>query len=254
MAEIRLICPGCAAEYRLPRTAIPPEGREVECSACGHVWHATVQPAGLAPGNDLPPPPAPADGPPRLSRRLPDTVLDILRDEVEHERRLRAAEEGTPPPPPPAAAPLRAADPEWPATTITTSIIPHVAPEPAEAAPLRPQPELIVPPEAHAQPVIPETKAAPQPARPLLRKEIAARPERPVPPAPVLVLVPRPARRGYAVGFGLAVTLAAACVALYLLAPALSGQGAFGDGVMQLRGQVDEARLWLQDRAAGLTR
>ena len=43
MAEIRLICPGCGAEYRVPETAIPPDGREVECSACGKIWHAEAQ-------------------------------------------------------------------------------------------------------------------------------------------------------------------------------------------------------------------
>ncbi|MCS5600958.1 MAG: zinc-ribbon domain-containing protein, partial [Paracoccus sp.] len=36
---MRLICPGCDAEYRIPEKAIPPEGREVECSDCGRVWH-----------------------------------------------------------------------------------------------------------------------------------------------------------------------------------------------------------------------
>ncbi|WP_338118676.1 zinc-ribbon domain-containing protein, partial [Paracoccus liaowanqingii] len=41
MAEIELICPGCGADYALPAGAIPPAGREVECSRCGHVWQAT---------------------------------------------------------------------------------------------------------------------------------------------------------------------------------------------------------------------
>ena len=41
MAEIRLICPGCAAEYLLPEGTIPARGRQVECTACGQVWQAT---------------------------------------------------------------------------------------------------------------------------------------------------------------------------------------------------------------------
>ena len=35
MAEFKLICPGCRAEYALPPDAIPQGGREVECPACG---------------------------------------------------------------------------------------------------------------------------------------------------------------------------------------------------------------------------
>lgn len=247
MAEIRLICPGCAAEYRLPDTAIPPEGREVECSACGNVWHATAQSTRLAP--------APGDEPPRLSRPLPDAVLDILKDEVEHERRARAAEAEAEAPPLPAApaAPPRAAaaDPEWPATTITTAITPHVDPGPIRHSPPRPKTAPVHSQTAPAQPVqAPPARPLPQAEGPLPDKSPAGSEQ----PAPVAALAPRPTRGGYAAGFGLAAMLAAACVALYLLAPRLSDQGAFGEGLMQLRGQMDEARLWLQDRATGLTR
>ena len=41
---MRLICPQCNALYDVSSEMIPPEGREVECSACGHVWH---QPADI---------------------------------------------------------------------------------------------------------------------------------------------------------------------------------------------------------------
>ncbi|VDS07129.1 hypothetical protein PARHAE_00301 [Paracoccus haematequi] len=225
MAEIRLICPGCAAEYRVPDTAIPPEGREVECSACGKIWHGTAR---QDPG-DLPSLPAaqpPADLPP-LSRRLPDSVLEILRGEVEHERRARAAEDGEAAP----GVPRAAADPEWPATTITR----HFDAKPADAA----LPDL------------------PDPLPPAIEQPGEARPT----PAPVhapvpMVSEPAPARRpgGYGMGFGLAVMLAGGVVALYLLAPRLADQGGLGDGLMQLRASLDGARLWLQDRAATLVR
>ena len=33
-----LACPGCDKTYRVPRAAVPPEGREVRCSACGTGW------------------------------------------------------------------------------------------------------------------------------------------------------------------------------------------------------------------------
>ena len=61
-------------------------------------------------------------------------------------------------------------------------------------------------------------------------------------------------RGGYGAGFGLAVMLAAGVVALYLLAPTLAGRGAWGDGLMQFRADLDGARFWLQDRAGGLIR
>ncbi|WP_207102508.1 zinc-ribbon domain-containing protein [Paracoccus shandongensis] len=240
MAEIRLICPGCAAEYRLPDTAIPPEGREVECSACGHVWYATAQPPSLPPAGDPPRPSAPAEDQPRLSRPLPASVLDILRDEVEHERRARAAEGEAAPLPASSALPRVGLDPEWPATTITTAITRHVDPRP-----VAPVPAPASPAPAPAQPMRTEpAEPLPQAERPL--------PDQMSSPAPVPAS--SPARTGYAAGFGLAAMLAAACVALYLLAPALSKQGSLGEGLMQLRGQVDEARLWLQDRVTGPAR
>ena len=69
MAEIRLICPGCDAEYRIPEKAIPPEGREVECSDCGRVWHGE-RPARTAEPMDL-------SG---LQKPVPRTYVKLLRD------------------------------------------------------------------------------------------------------------------------------------------------------------------------------
>lgn len=51
---MRLICPECNALYDIADAMIPPEGREVECSACGHVWlqlpAATARPVSLSGG------------------------------------------------------------------------------------------------------------------------------------------------------------------------------------------------------------
>lgn len=35
---MRLTCPNCDARYEVPEDAIPDEGREVQCSSCGHSW------------------------------------------------------------------------------------------------------------------------------------------------------------------------------------------------------------------------
>lgn len=61
-----LTCPACAKRYRVADTAVPPEGRNVRCVACGESW---FQPggAGEAPPQLTPPPLPPlvwAESPP----------------------------------------------------------------------------------------------------------------------------------------------------------------------------------------------
>ncbi|PYE84670.1 zinc-ribbon domain-containing protein [Pseudoroseicyclus aestuarii] len=130
---MRLICPTCGAQYEVPRDAIPPEGRDVECSNCGAVWleQPMVDAEGpqddldaaamtgaaeeaygrevweeapeVAPEPEVEPEPAPAAEAP--ARGLPRSTVTpeiaaILREEAEHERRVRAAEAGTDQPDP----------------------------------------------------------------------------------------------------------------------------------------------------------
>lgn len=35
---MRIVCPNCGAQYEVEDAAIPPEGRDVQCSSCGHGW------------------------------------------------------------------------------------------------------------------------------------------------------------------------------------------------------------------------
>ncbi|MGR3506099.1 MAG: zinc-ribbon domain-containing protein [Paracoccaceae bacterium] len=35
---MRLVCPNCAAQYEVPESVIPDNGRDVQCSSCGHTW------------------------------------------------------------------------------------------------------------------------------------------------------------------------------------------------------------------------
>jgi len=35
---MRLVCPNCDAKYEVSDDAVPPEGRDVQCSSCGHAW------------------------------------------------------------------------------------------------------------------------------------------------------------------------------------------------------------------------
>jgi predicted Zn finger-like uncharacterized protein len=131
---MRLICPNCDAQYEVDDAAIPPTGRDVQCSACGHAWfqmQTDVRPDALAPADPTGPDASPAmwpdpdidtqddpddtdiltdEGPqpvpmePREDagprRRglddLDDTVLAVLREEAEREAAVRRAE--SPPP------------------------------------------------------------------------------------------------------------------------------------------------------------
>ena len=35
---MRLICPNCGATYEVDAGLVPPAGRDVQCSNCGHGW------------------------------------------------------------------------------------------------------------------------------------------------------------------------------------------------------------------------
>lgn len=35
---MRLVCPNCGAQYEVSAEAIPPQGRDVQCSSCDHTW------------------------------------------------------------------------------------------------------------------------------------------------------------------------------------------------------------------------
>ena len=68
---MRLICPNCATQYEVDASAIPPEGRDVQCGTCNTSW---FQPPEGTPAGDIPmpnqeadmaPPPAVPDGPDR---------------------------------------------------------------------------------------------------------------------------------------------------------------------------------------------
>ncbi|MFP4328891.1 MAG: zinc-ribbon domain-containing protein, partial [Paracoccaceae bacterium] len=123
---MRLICPNCGAQYEVPNDVIPQDGRDVQCSSCGHTWFQKhpAEDAGLAEELEQPlpepdwqdeewpdataepephPEPAPQPGPepeapeaataPEPGRRpLDPEVARLLREEAEQEARARAAE------------------------------------------------------------------------------------------------------------------------------------------------------------------
>ena len=93
---MRLTCPNCDAVYEVPRDAIPAEGRDVQCTNCGHSWFQAH------PEADVPKSPAPA---------LTADARRILEEEAERELATRAEERGRARRPKPAPVPV-ARDPD----------------------------------------------------------------------------------------------------------------------------------------------
>ncbi len=94
---MRLVCPNCAAQYEVDDSAIPDNGRDVQCANCGNTWFQG--PAAAAPNE------GDAQGEAEhetahetghLSAPTPratdPSVLDILRREAEHETTVRNSE------------------------------------------------------------------------------------------------------------------------------------------------------------------
>jgi predicted Zn finger-like uncharacterized protein len=117
---MRLVCPNCGAQYEVDTGAIPEDGRDVQCSNCGHTWFQPPagQDAGLAdelgmtaPAQSAPPthpaPPVPAEPEPaspapdaeasgkHMRRALDPGVRDILREEAERESTARDGDDNT---------------------------------------------------------------------------------------------------------------------------------------------------------------
>jgi len=111
---MRLSCPNCDAQYEVGDNVIPQSGRDVQCSSCGKPWFQEPankdasktsltarrdpapadaaeetqpeQPKEEAPSIDPAPTPEPE------ARKLDQGVLDILREEAEHETIARKAD------------------------------------------------------------------------------------------------------------------------------------------------------------------
>ena len=77
---MRLICPNCSAQYEIDASLIPDEGRDVQCSNCGHTWFE-LPPAPPAYA-DLPEPePAPQEEEPAFSDDMDEETAPVEADE-----------------------------------------------------------------------------------------------------------------------------------------------------------------------------
>lgn len=247
---MRLICPNCDAEYEVDASAIPDTGRDVQCSNCGHAWFqlSTRVEEELAAEQALfDPPPAPTAEDDRAgfaeppARALDDSVLAVLREEAEREKRARRSEA-----PPPIETQTDLGLTQAIAATVAAATIPPGSAETAE-------------PDAVAQRIARMKGEEPTPAKPQSRREmlpeideinttLRASTERRAGDAGAVSdgLPGAGGKSAFRSGFVLSVVIGALVVALYVMAPRLAQQIPGLEGVLTgYVAAIDGARLWL---------
>ncbi|HWY60419.1 MAG TPA: zinc-ribbon domain-containing protein [Rhizomicrobium sp.] len=84
-----LTCPACSTRYQADEAKFPPDGRQVRCAKCGHVWHQ----AGLAPAQPA------AEPAPAIAAPAPDEADPAAPDLIARARaQLAGATNATPTP------------------------------------------------------------------------------------------------------------------------------------------------------------
>lgn len=204
-----IVCPNCAARYEVAALALPAQGRDLECTACGHAWlhlptaaspfrapaEAPAGPAGApeavaevtgrggddphhsAAADDADDSAAPQDAPEPdfalspIESRLPPEVLALLREEAARELAARAQDR-------PETSP-EAARPDAGIDAAAPDAVPDASPG-AEAAPSG----AVTPGTPTPAPVAEPSIVAGRPSAPFLPLPGAAAQDDAVPPAP----------------------------------------------------------------------
>lgn len=257
---MRIVCPNCAAEYEVDAALVPDEGRDVQCSSCGHAWFV-AHPEQIAAEEseqalfDPPEPPAPAPAlPPVAPRPVDQAILDVLHEEAAREAAQRQAE----------ARPVMESQPDLGLAAPTAAAMPEApATVDAGAAALSPVAERIA--RLKGQPVAPV--AAPKPEAPPAsnQKRRDLLPEideinsslRPAaekrPGAAAAVARTMPAKRGFGRGFLFGILIWVVLLAAYVLAPDLARQvPAAAPALTAFVGFVDGIRLFVAQIGAQL--
>lgn len=283
---MRLICPSCGTEYEVEDTAIPPEGRDVQCSNCQTVWFQTAGPGIAAAAEESLPSAAEeapdfAPPPPLPQREIDPAVLAILHEEAARETAARAVEkaveraraESAPPvlpsattlpevaeaveeAPKPAGKVTAKAPTKMPGKAAAKSAAPKAPAEAKSAATIEkvePQPGLgdqgqaeAAPRPAKARPALPDVEA--------VKSSLAAREA-----APLAALGAGPLdyekaprrRRGFGRGFVTALLLGALLWGAYAEAPRLAK--AWPPAAPYLAAYTQKVDHWRQSLAAGLS-
>jgi len=243
---MRLICPNCDAEYEVDKGMIPPEGRDVQCSNCETTWFQTdpdkvAETPGLGAETKFPDGVGAAAmeaarGAQQRTAIDPD-ALAVIEEEVAFETRAREAD----------------AQPADPSPADEPDVSAHVKELMAEE--LRDL-EKIDP--AVAQPS--DVKDDPSKSERLpdveeINSSLASAPDPVDDEEPELTVDTTPARRarGFRLGFGFMLLVAASLLMIYAYAPQLTER--FPNMAEQLASYVqtvEQARVWLDVTASGL--
>lgn len=91
--SMRLICPNCGAQYEVDDGVIPEQGRDVQCSNCGHTWFQQPEHLDVETADEIADE-AEVSGTPEVQTRqeLDPEVAALLREEAAREAEARAAD------------------------------------------------------------------------------------------------------------------------------------------------------------------
>ncbi len=243
--RMRIICPNCDAQYEVPGSVIPHDGRDVECSNCGKTWfqHHPDFPIDLedaaadpAPQLDTQPEPSAVSEPPSVpaptKREIDPNVADVLREEAERETAARAAEALE------VQTDLNLPEAE-PAPSVPVAEQPNAAAEPAQTT--------IDEPVNSRRELLPDIEEINSTLRSAEDRDVAGGGISP--DAPIRIRKKRSFRRGFVVSMA----VFAAAVLLYVFAPQIAETFPQADPwISSYVTWVDNQRVWLNGHMATL--
>lgn len=258
---MRILCPNCDAEYEVDASVIPDNGRDVQCSNCGHAWFQ--MPPGFAAEleaeealYDAPEPTAAMAAAVETTviedlprRGLDESVLAVLREEAELETAARRTEK----PPGVETQTEMGLQPAEAAGGLGGAVARRIA----RLKGVEPLP---------TAPVIPQTRREMLPEIEEINSSLRASSEKRKGGAAALVeTMPAPPRKssGFRNGFLLMVLIAAALVVVYVMAPRIAQQIPGAAGALKtyvamvdslrvvLHGVTQDAIDWLRGAAGG---
>lgn len=273
---MRLICPNCGAQYEISDDVIPEDGRDVQCSNCGHTWFQ--EPAHKAQDSDLDDDPTPEDAslspPAEPSEPEPAEVPDPPPAPVVDESEIEAPE---PEEPAQAARPI----PNDVQAILQEEAAFEEAARKSEAEPLEYQQDLGLSGAADdaareeqsrermarlrgLDPEDPET--TPEPPEEPTRKELlpdideinstlrGGLENASVPLSDIVEDPQEPERKGFRRGFVIALLIAAILALIYVYAPQISAAVPALSGLMEsYASAVDQLRLGIDSQLQSAT-
>ncbi|TCP44461.1 zinc-ribbon domain-containing protein [Rhodovulum marinum] len=251
---MRLTCPNCDAQYEVDDAVIPDDGRDVQCSNCGHTWFqhpdgTATEESASAPhtpepenvgwheetpgvsepdpdnGGDADPGDAAVESPPPAAtprRALDASVLNILKEEAEREQRAREQE---------ATTETFSSQPDLGLDSATT---PPPAPDAAEPAPAQGASATAMP----RRDLLPDIEE--------INSTLNASSDRGADSIVTAEEQDAQERSAFRRGFGIVVLAATAALAAYLMAPNIASlHPALETPMATYTDLIDGVRVWL---------